>query len=228
MRGYSNSNFENSPEEKAVNQEEQVFVNFLLGVERFLYREFPQSLVENSMKKNWERIVEYFRNINEEIISSDELTNAIVTKKPIIKKLVSSEFFAGTGFTPRRKVQPTTSYIPSIDDTTQNVIRIGLTEELKVFGEGIQYLNGTIDILENGQIVVNNFSKDMLKIQFKNTDKGSEISKDEDGNTIYTSETSEASIEESIIDKQNLEKMCQMFNAMLKKVNYPMEQGKSK
>lgn len=44
--------FENNPNEKEINEEKQVFLNFLSRVERFLYREYLQSLLENFMNIN--------------------------------------------------------------------------------------------------------------------------------------------------------------------------------
>lgn len=232
MRGYSNSDIQSYPKEKEVNHDEQAFFSFSDDVIRFLYGNFPQQLLEKFFNEDSERIVNYLRSINEEILSSNDFTNAILEKKPIIRNLGSSEFFVsvGSGVSKRIKVNPSISYIPSIDDTSSNIIRIGITEEqdrLK-YGDGIQFLNGTIDIYDNGNVVFNSFSKDTLRIQLEDSDKGLVILKDDKGNPIYTKESLEATAADANIDKDSIVIVSNLFKELLKKVNYSVDNNKTK
>ena len=163
MRGYSNSDTKSYPKEKDVNQDEQAFFNFSSDVLRFLYGGFPQRLLEKFFNEDEEKIVSYLRSINEEILSSNDFTKAIIENKAMIRKLCSYEFFisVGIGVSKRIKVNPSISYIPSIDDAASNIIRIGITEEQNElrYGDGIKFLNGTIDIYENGNARANTMFK---------------------------------------------------------------------
>lgn len=213
MRGYSNSDTKSYPKEKDVNQDEQAFFNFSSDVLRFLYGGFSQRLLEK-----------FF---NEEILSSNDFTKAIIENKAMIRKLCSYEFFisVGIGVSKRIKVNPSISYIPSIDDAASNIIRIGITEEQNElrYGDGIKFLNGTIDIYENGNVVFNSFSKDTLKIQLEDTDKGLVILKDSNGMPIYTKESLEATVADSNIDKDSMVIVSNLIKGLLQKVNYPVD-----
>lgn len=227
MRGYSNSDTKSYPKEKDVNQDEQAFFNFSSDVLRFLYGGFPQRLLEKFFNEDEEKIVSYLRSINEEILSSNDFTKAIIENKAMIRKLCSYEFFisVGIGVSNRIKVNPSISYIPSIDDAASNIIRIGITEEQNElrYGDGIKFLNGTIDIYENGNVVFNSFSKDTLKIQLEDTDKGLVILKDSNGMPIYTKESLEATVADSNIDKDSMVIVSNLIKGLLQKVNYPVD-----
>ena len=232
MRGYSNSDIQSYSKGKEVNQDEEAFFNFSRDILHFLYGDFPQQLLEKFYYKDGKKIVNYLRSINEEILSSNDFTNAILEKKTIIRNLGSNEFFisVGAGVSKRIKVNPSISYIPSIDDTSSDIIRIGITEEQDRLrhGDGIQFLNGTIDIYDNGNVVFNSFSKDTLNIQLEDTDKGLVILKDEKGIPIYTKESLETTAADSNIDKDSIVIVSNLFKELLQKLNYSVNNNKTK
>lgn len=230
MRGYLDSDTQNYSEEKEFNQEEQIFSQYLIFVMRFLYNDFPQHMLEKFYNENTDSIVNYLRSVNEEILSSNDFTKAIIENKPMIKCLVTDDFFVsvGAGVSKRIKVTPSISYIPSIDNTSSNIIRIGITEEQNLlrYGKELQYLNGTIDIFDDGKIVYNLFSKDTLKIELEDTDKGLVILKDEEGNTKYKKESISAKAEDANIDKDGLVIVSNLFKNLLEKVNSSVDTNK--
>lgn len=213
MRGYSNSDTKSYPKEKDVNQDEQAFFSFSGDVLRFLYGSFPQRLLEKFSNEDEEKIVSYLRSINEEILSSNDFTKAIIENKAMIRKLCSYTFFisVGIGVSKRIKVNPSISYIPSIDDATSNIIRIGITEEQNELEYG------------NGNVVFNSFSKDTLNIQLEDTDKGLVILKDSNGTPIYTKESLEATIADSNIDKDSMVIVSNLIKKLLQKINYSVD-----
>lgn len=213
MRGYSNSDTKSYPKEKDVNQDEQAFFSFSGDVLRFLYGSFPQRLLEKFSNEDEEKIVSYLRSINEEILSSNDFTKAIIENKAMIRKLCSYTFFisVGIGVSKRIKVNPSISYIPSIDDATSNIIRIGITEEQNELEYG------------NGNVVFNSFSKDTLNIQLEDTDKGLVILKDSNGTPIYTKESLEATVADSNIDKDSMVIVSNLIKKLLQKINYSVD-----
>lgn len=227
MRGYSNSDIKSYPKEKDFNLDELAFFDFSDNVLWFLYGGYPQELLEDFFNDDEEKIVSYLRSINEEILSSNDFTKAIIENKAMIRKLYSYEFFisVGIGVSKRIKVNSSISYIPSINDTTSNIIRIDITEEQNELrnGDGIKFLNGTIDIYENGNVVFNSFSKDTLKIQLEDTDKGLVILKDSNGTPIYTKESLEATVADSNIDKDSMVIVSNLIKGLLQKVNYSVD-----
>lgn len=213
MRGYSNSDTKSYPKEKDVNQDEQAFFSFSGDVLRFLYGSFPQRLLEKFSNEDEEKIVSYLRSINEEILSSNDFTKAIIENKAMIRKLCSYTFFicVGIGVSKSIKVNPSISYIPSIDDATSNIIRIGITEEQNELEYG------------NGNVVFNSFSKDTLNIQLEDTDKGLVVLKDSNGTPIYTKESLEATVADSNIDKDSMVIVSNLIKKLLQKINYSVD-----
>lgn len=100
----------------------------------------------------------------------------------------------------KRKVTTSISFVPSGNDQTANIIRIGVTEEL---GSENQFLNGNIDICSNGDILVHDFTMDIYDVKLdQNSRLGWAV--DENNNILYEKETIPSSLDNSAIHQDAL------------------------
>jgi hypothetical protein len=221
MRGYSNTNvsgISRSPEEE--------FLSFSDWLSEFLYSVLQSKQdLEIYAKLNERELVKFLRDTNEELISSNEFTNAVLeNKQNVVRKISGPCIYSNILAYYNASVK--ISYIPSISDATLNIIRIEICERKNSGLYDRTDLNGSIDILDNGQII-KHFSIDNIHEQFVDSYKGPVYLRDTLSNIQYTKETQDATIDDFSINRENLEAVCHLFGSLLEKAGLSMNQSKA-
>ena len=225
MREYSKADIETYQEERKISPDELSFSTFFRKLLMFVYNTGGNHLFENHLKYYEDELINYLTEMNEEVISSEDFTKSITSNQQNTIKILSEGHTyasANSMFEFGCHINATISYIPSINNETSNIIRIEITEELEKLDRRKEILHGNIDILDNGQIITNSFFKDKFSAQYDET--GKRYLTDENRHIQYTKEeTEEASINDSIINKERLEFACHLLENLFEKAELTMK-----